>query len=59
MEVSETVRRKVKEQRLLKTNEWSPDTFVERPPKEDAMVLNSTCLTSGFPSEASGSLWTI
>lgn len=32
------------------------ETLVERPPKDDAIVLNSTCLISGFGSEDLGSM---
>lgn len=39
--------------------EWSLETLVERPPKEDAMVLNSTCLIVGFAVGSEGSLWTM
>ena len=35
---------------------WRAETFAERPPKEDAIVLNSTCLISGFASSFDGSL---
>lgn len=34
---------------------WRRETWEERPPNEDAMVLNSTCLISGFGEGLDGS----
>lgn len=36
---------------------WRAETLAARPPKEEAMVLNSTCLISGFADGLEGSLW--
>lgn len=38
---------------------WSRETWEERPPNEEAMVLNSTCLISGFDEGLDGSTWTM
>lgn len=35
---------------------WSADTLAARPPNDEAMVLNSTCLISGFALVCKGSL---
>lgn len=38
---------------------WRAETLVERPPKEEAIVLNSTCLMTALASRSDGSLWTM
>ena len=42
--------------RWTRTYLWRADTLEERPPKEDAIVLNSTCLISGLAFKFDGSL---
>jgi len=35
------------------------DTLVDKPPKDEAIVLNSTCLMVAVVDESDGSTWTM